>query len=62
MFDRLRDPALEEGYREKFAALLNYATLGFYWPMATGRSRIPPGRHVSQARSASLKVVVRVLS
>lgn len=23
---------LEEAYRERFAALLNYATLGFYWP------------------------------
>lgn len=25
------DPKSEEAYRERFAALLNYATLGFYW-------------------------------
>ncbi len=32
MFGRLGDPALEENYRRRFAALFNYATLGFYWP------------------------------
>lgn len=32
-FARLRDLQLEEGYRDRFAALLNFATLGFYWPM-----------------------------
>lgn len=31
MFDRLRAPGQEDRYRERFAALLNYATLGFYW-------------------------------
>ncbi len=30
-FGRIRDRAREEAYRERFAALLNYATLGFYW-------------------------------
>jgi len=30
-FGRLQDPGLEEAYRSRFAALLNYATLGFYW-------------------------------
>lgn len=30
-FDRVRDPAEEEMYRTRFAALLNFATLGFYW-------------------------------
>jgi endo-1,4-beta-xylanase len=30
-FDRLRDPKLEADYRERFVALLNYATLPFYW-------------------------------
>ena len=33
MFARLKDPEREEQYRQRFAALLNYATLGFYWPM-----------------------------
>jgi len=31
MFGRLKDPGHEEEYRRRFAALLNYATLGFYW-------------------------------
>ncbi|MBI4328029.1 MAG: endo-1,4-beta-xylanase, partial [Chloroflexi bacterium] len=31
-FGRIRDPQREEEYRRRFAALLNYATLGFYWP------------------------------
>ena len=31
MFDRIGDPEREEKYRRQFAALLNYATLGFYW-------------------------------
>ncbi len=30
-FDRLANPDLEAAYREKFRALLNYATLPFYW-------------------------------
>ncbi len=28
---RLRSPELENVYRDRFAGLLNYATLGFYW-------------------------------
>ena len=31
MVGRLREPALETEYRRRFAALFNYATLGFYW-------------------------------
>ncbi|MBI2925706.1 MAG: endo-1,4-beta-xylanase [Verrucomicrobia bacterium] len=31
MFGRVRDAEREEHYRQRFAALLNYATLGFYW-------------------------------
>jgi GH35 family endo-1,4-beta-xylanase len=31
-FGRIADPAREEQYRQRFAALLNYATIGFYWP------------------------------
>jgi GH35 family endo-1,4-beta-xylanase len=31
MFGRCRRPELEEQYRQQFAALLNYCTLGFYW-------------------------------
>ena len=31
-FGRISDPEREEEYRRRFAALLNYATLGFYWP------------------------------
>ena len=32
MFDRYPNAMQEEPYRERFAALLNFATLGFYWP------------------------------
>ncbi len=32
-FGRIKEPELETQYRQRFAALLNYATLGFYWPM-----------------------------
>lgn len=32
-FGRLPTPELEQQYRQRFAALLNFATLGFYWPM-----------------------------
>lgn len=28
---KIREAAWEEAYRERFAAVLNYATLGFYW-------------------------------
>jgi endo-1,4-beta-xylanase len=31
MFDRVREAEREEKYRRRFAALFNYATLGFYW-------------------------------
>ncbi len=31
MVGRVKEPALETEYRRRFAALLNYATLGFYW-------------------------------
>jgi GH35 family endo-1,4-beta-xylanase len=31
MFGRCGKPELEEPYRERFASLLNYGTLGFYW-------------------------------
>lgn len=31
MVGRIKEPALEVEYRRRFAALLNYATLGFYW-------------------------------
>lgn len=31
MFARCRQPELEEQYRQRFTALLNYCTLGFYW-------------------------------
>lgn len=31
MWGELKDPALEEAYRSRFADLMNYATLPFYW-------------------------------
>jgi len=32
MWGRCDDAQREEDYRRRFAALLNFATLGFYWP------------------------------
>ena len=32
LWGRIEDPQLQEAYLERFAALLNYATLPFYWP------------------------------
>ena len=32
MWERCGEPQREEDYRRRFAALLNFATLGFYWP------------------------------
>lgn len=29
---RIPDPQLEEAYRQRFAEIFNYATVGFYWP------------------------------
>ena len=31
MFGRLRDAKLEENYQQRFAAMMNFATLPFYW-------------------------------
>ena len=31
LFAHCADPAQEEGFRQRFAALFNYCTLGFYW-------------------------------
>jgi len=31
MFDRFRDEARDAAYKQRFAELFNYATLGFYW-------------------------------
>ncbi len=31
MYDRCRNPDLEEQYRQRFTSLFNYCTLGFYW-------------------------------
>lgn len=33
LWGRIEDPELQARYLERFAALLNYATLPFYWPM-----------------------------
>ena len=38
---RLPSETLENAYRDRFAALLNYATLGFYWPAYERRQGEP---------------------
>lgn len=40
-FGRLPEPEIETAYRDRFSALLNYATLGFYWPMYEPQSGRP---------------------
>lgn len=41
LWGRAGDPAAEEAYRQRFAALLNYATLPFYWPSYEPRQGQP---------------------
>lgn len=38
---KLKDPADEAAYRDRFAAVFNYATLPFYWPMYEPRQGEP---------------------
>jgi GH35 family endo-1,4-beta-xylanase len=41
IWGRVGDEKMEEAYRQRFAALLNYATLGFYWPSYEPREGKP---------------------
>jgi GH35 family endo-1,4-beta-xylanase len=45
---RLDDPNRESAYRQRFAELLNYATLPFYWPMYEPRRGEPQHAHAEQ--------------
>jgi len=45
---RLPDEALETAYRQRFAELLNYATLPFYWPMYERRRGEPEHERTEQ--------------
>lgn len=47
-FGRIKDAALQEKYNERFAALLNYATLPFYWPMYEPRRGQPGHGHAEK--------------
>lgn len=38
---RIEDPKLEEAYRQRFAEIFNYATVGFYWPSYEWRQGEP---------------------
>mgnify|MGYP005840253547 CR=1 FL=1 len=49
-FDRIPDPELQSRYNEQFAALLNYATLPFYWPSYERRRGEPA--HAYAAKTA----------
>ena len=49
MFAKLRDPKLEDEYRQRFAALLNYATLPFYWASYEGQRGRPNYDYSEQA-------------
>jgi len=48
-FARLKDTALQEQYNERFATLLNYATLPFYWPMYEPQRGQPAHAHAEKA-------------
>jgi len=48
LFGRAGDPAAEEAYRQRFAALLNYATLPFYWPSYEPRQGQPDHQRSEQ--------------
>lgn len=45
LWGRAGDPAAEEAYRRRFAELLNYATLPFYWPNYEPRQGQPDHAH-----------------
>jgi endo-1,4-beta-xylanase len=47
-FDHHQDAALQEQYNERFAALLNYATLPFYWPMYEPQRGQPMHAHAEK--------------
>jgi len=47
-FGKFKEPALQEQYNERFAALLNYATLPFYWPMYEPRRGQPAHEHTEK--------------
>lgn len=44
----IADPALQDGYDERFAALLNYATLPFYWGSYESRPGITNQAHLEE--------------
>jgi len=48
-FDRLPDAELQARYNEQFAGLLNYATLGFYWPAYEPRRGEPSHAYAEKA-------------
>jgi GH35 family endo-1,4-beta-xylanase len=41
MWGRLRNPAIEAAYRDRFADVFNFATIGFYWPMYESKQGKP---------------------
>ena len=49
MFERCGKPELEEAYRQRFAALLNYCTLGFYWAGYESERGKPRYQYTDQA-------------
>ncbi len=48
MWGRIQDPEREAAYRRRFAELLNYATLPFYWPGYEPRRGQPDHHHTEQ--------------
>jgi endo-1,4-beta-xylanase len=48
MFDRCGNAWMEDEYRERFAALLNYCTLGFYWAAYERRRGKPDYSYTDQ--------------
>ncbi|WP_347243228.1 endo-1,4-beta-xylanase [Thermogutta sp.] len=45
---RIEDPKLEEAYRQRFAEIFNYATVGFYWPTYERRQAEPSHEYARQ--------------
>ncbi len=48
MWGKIEDAEREAAYRRRFAALLNYATLPFYWPTYEPRPGEPDHRHTEE--------------
>ena len=59
LFDHAGDPEKEDAYRTRFAALMNFATLGFYWATYEPERGKPAHAHVERVLDWAAKNGIR---